>query len=149
MNNNRPLIFTLIIIIFATILSETIGMLILHHTKTPHNNLVLIDALLLIILLLPIIYVFMYKPMSFDMKKLADLNEEKEKIIKKFGLAFDEIKKLEGVIPICASCKKIRDDVGYWTQVEQYISEHSELKFSHGICPECAIKLYPKYFKNK
>ena len=49
--------------------------------------------------------------------------------------AREEIKSLRGIIPICASCKKIRDDKGYWNQIEAYISEHSEADFSHGICP--------------
>jgi hypothetical protein len=57
--------------------------------------------------------------------------------------ALDKIKTLRGIIPICASCKKIRDDKGYWNQLERYIDEHSEAHFSHGICPECAAKLYP------
>jgi hypothetical protein len=53
------------------------------------------------------------------------------------------VKTLSGYLPICASCKKIRDDKGYWNQVEAYISEHSEIEFSHGLCPDCAKKLYP------
>ncbi len=57
--------------------------------------------------------------------------------------ALAEIKVLRGFIPICASCKKIRDDKGYWSQVEEYISERSEAKFTHGICPDCMDKLYP------
>ena len=57
--------------------------------------------------------------------------------------AHDEVKVLSGFLPICASCKQIRDDKGYWTQIESYIREHSEAEFSHSICPECAKKLYP------
>jgi len=56
--------------------------------------------------------------------------------------ALKEIKTLKGIIPICASCKKIRDDEGYWNQVESYIQQHSEAKFSHSICPECSDELY-------
>jgi hypothetical protein len=56
-------------------------------------------------------------------------------------------KTLRGIIPICSSCKRIRDDKGYWHQVEVYISEHSEADFSHGICEECARKLYPEVYK--
>lgn len=56
--------------------------------------------------------------------------------------ALAEVKKLSGLLPICASCKKIRDDDGYWRQIESYIGEHSEAYFSHGLCPECAKKLY-------
>lgn len=58
-------------------------------------------------------------------------------------LANNEIKTLKGFIPICASCKKIRDDKGFWNQLEKYISEHTDATFSHSICPECVEKLYP------
>jgi hypothetical protein len=64
------------------------------------------------------------------------IHGEKEK-------ALLEVKKLTGLLPICASCKKIRDDKGYWNQIELYIRDRSEVEFSHGICPECAKKLYP------
>jgi hypothetical protein len=57
-----------------------------------------------------------------------------------------KIKTLGGLIPICASCKKIRDDKGYWQQVEVYIRDHSEAEFSHGLCPECAQRLYPEFY---
>ena len=63
--------------------------------------------------------------------------------------ALDLVNLLSGYLPICASCKKIRDDKGYWQAVENYISSHSEAKFSHGICPECIKKLYPEIQQNK
>ena len=55
-----------------------------------------------------------------------------------------EIKTLSGLLPICASCKKIRDDKGYWNQIEGYIQKHSAAKFSHGMCPKCSDELYGK-----
>jgi PAS domain S-box-containing protein len=61
------------------------------------------------------------------------------------SMALSEVKILSGFLPICAACKKIRDDKGYWNQIETYIREHSEAEISHGICPECAEKLYPGY----
>nr|WP_319396509.1 hypothetical protein [uncultured Desulfobacter sp.] len=57
--------------------------------------------------------------------------------------AFEEIKTLRGIIPICSSCKKIRDDKGYWSRIETYIKKHSDADFTHGVCPECIKKLYP------
>ena len=57
--------------------------------------------------------------------------------------ALVQIKVLKGIIPICSSCKKIRDDAGYWQQVEDYISKHSDVLFSHGICDDCLKSLYP------
>ena len=58
-----------------------------------------------------------------------------------------EIRYLRGLLPICASCKSIRDTAGYWTQIEQYIEAHSDASFTHGICPDCARKLYPDFRK--
>ena len=69
------------------------------------------------------------------------------KLIKELTEALDSIKILKGFLPICASCKKIRDDNGNWVQMEKYITQHSEAVFSHGVCDECAKKLYPAYFK--
>ena len=59
------------------------------------------------------------------------------------------VKILKGLLPICATCKKVRDDKGYWNQIEQYISDHSEADFSHGICPDCIAKYYPRHRGNK
>ncbi len=56
-----------------------------------------------------------------------------------------KIKQLSGLLPICSHCKKIRDDRGYWQRIEVYINKHSDAKFSHAICPECADKYYPQY----
>ncbi len=68
--------------------------------------------------------------------------EEREKLIRELQEALAKVKTLTGLLPICASCKKIRDDKGYWNQIEAYIRDHSEAEFSHGICPECMKKLY-------
>ena len=72
------------------------------------------------------------------------LEEEKEHLIQELKNSLEQVKLLSGLIPICASCKKIRDDQGFWTQVESYIAKHSEAQFSHGICPDCIRKLYPQ-----
>lgn len=75
----------------------------------------------------------------------AKLEEERERLIAELQDALATIKTLVGLIPMCASCKKIRDDEGYWQSVERYIEEHSYAEFSHGICPDCLRKLYPEY----
>jgi two-component SAPR family response regulator len=74
-------------------------------------------------------------------------NAEKEltTLIYNLQKALDEIKTLKGIVPICSNCKKIRDDKGFWEQVDAYVSKHTDAKFSHSICPECAKKLYPEY----
>jgi PAS domain S-box-containing protein len=69
--------------------------------------------------------------------------EEREKQILELKGALQKVRTLSGFLPICASCKKIRDDKGYWTQIEAYIADHSDAEFSHAICPECMKKLYP------
>lgn len=73
------------------------------------------------------------------------IEQEKERLIGELQRALAEVKKLSGFLPICASCKKIRDDKGYWNQIEEYIRTHSDARFSHGICPDCAKKLYPDF----
>jgi len=77
-----------------------------------------------------------------DMMKLRRLNQELRDSNAQLQQALDKVKVLSGMLPICASCKKIRDDKGYWNQLEVYIESHSEALFSHGLCPECADKLY-------
>jgi two-component system, sensor histidine kinase and response regulator len=74
---------------------------------------------------------------------------ERERLIKELQAAAADIKVLSGLVPICANCKKIRDDKGYWTQLEGYIQEHSQAKFSHGVCPDCMEKLYPNFLPKK
>jgi len=76
------------------------------------------------------------------LSNLKETNEEKEKVIQELRATLAEVKILRGFLPICASCKKIRDDKGYWNQIEAYIEKHSEAQFSHGICQDCAEKLY-------
>jgi PAS domain S-box-containing protein len=79
-----------------------------------------------------------------DKKKAV---QERESLIYDLQHALSEVKALSGLLPICSSCKKIRDDKGYWNNLEQYISKHSEAEFSHGICPDCAQKLYPELYR--
>jgi hypothetical protein len=74
-----------------------------------------------------------YKERSITIQKLQD--------------SLKKVKKLSGMLPICCSCKKIRNDEGYWDQIEQYIGEHADIQFSHGICPDCSKKLYPDFCK--
>jgi hypothetical protein len=61
--------------------------------------------------------------------------------------ALDHIKQLQGMLPICSVCKNIRDDKGYWNRIDTYLSKHSEVEFSHSICPDCAKNLYPQFYK--
>lgn len=77
------------------------------------------------------------------------MERERERLIKDLQEALAHVKTLSGLLPICANCKKIRDDQGYWHQVDRFIAQHTDVNFSHGICPECAHKMYPGLFPDK
>ncbi len=86
-----------------------------------------------------------YKGIVADITKEIEMRNEREKLIVDLTDAVNKIKTLKELIPICSSCKKIRNDEGYYEQVEEYISKHTDSKFSHGICPDCMKKLYADY----
>ena len=81
-----------------------------------------------------------------DITERKKVEEEREKLILELKDALSNVKILSGLLPICASCKKIRNDKGYWEQIEMYVKNHSEADFSHGLCPDCARKLYPDFY---
>jgi CheY-like chemotaxis protein len=81
--------------------------------------------------------------------ELRRAEKEREAIIKELKTALNDVKILKGLIPICATCKMVRDDKGYWKHVERYISEHSEAEFTHGICPDCSEKMMKGYGKEE
>ena len=78
------------------------------------------------------------------MRVLANKNRQLKLEMERLNHALSEINTLSGLIPICASCKSIRDDSGFWHRVETYVAERSDASFSHGICPECTDALYPE-----
>ena len=80
-----------------------------------------------------------------DLTALKRAEEDLQKTNEELRNALSEIKVLRGILPICSNCNKIRDDKGYWERVESYISNRTDVQFSHGICPECMQKLYPDY----
>jgi len=84
-----------------------------------------------------------------DITERKQIETGKEKFFSEQKDALAKVKTLSGFLPICASCKKIRDDKGYWNQMEAYIRDHSEAEFSHGICPECAKKMYPDLYEDE
>ena len=93
-----------------------------------------------------------------EKKRLSDrkrAEDERENLITDLKEALAKVRTLSGLLPICSSCKKIRDDKGYWNQLETYILEHSQAEFTHGLCPDCMKKLYGAYldgeneFKNR
>jgi PAS domain S-box-containing protein len=87
-------------------------------------------------------YIVGYQGIIRDITERKRAEEERETLIHELQDALANIRRLRGLLPICASCKKIRDDKGYWNQLETFIQEHSEAEFSHGFCPDCMKKLY-------
>ncbi len=81
--------------------------------------------------------------MIIDITDRKQAEQERERLVLELQEALAKVKTLSGLLPICSSCKKIRDDKGYWNQIEKYIVDHSEAEFSHGICPQCLADLYP------
>jgi PleD family two-component response regulator len=78
--------------------------------------------------------------------RLADQVHELSELNQRLQEALDQVKTLTGLLPICANCKKVKDDQGYWHQVEVYVQEHSDAEFSHGFCPDCLHELYPEFY---
>jgi len=74
---------------------------------------------------------------------------DREQLLRAYEDALNKVKTLGGLLPICCSCKKIRDDSGYWKQIEEYIRQHSDAEFSHGICPDCLKRLFPQYSQDE
>ncbi len=83
---------------------------------------------------------------ALDITEIMTARKDREKLIRDLQHALARVKTLSGLLPICAACKKIRDDKGYWNQIETYITCHSNAEFSHGICPDCQHRLYPELF---
>ncbi len=107
------------------------------------------DSSLLVLIISPALYFFLLSPLLHHIAERKQAEEAQKKLVFELQAALAKVKTLSGLLPICASCKKIRDDKGYWNQIESFISEHSEAEFSHGFCPECAAKLYPEFYKKK
>lgn len=85
-----------------------------------------------------------YRGIDRDITARKQAERERERLIAELREALAHIKTLRGLLPICASCKKIRDDQGYWRQVEAYMMERTDVQFTHGICPDCTKTLYPE-----
>jgi len=101
-----------------------------------------------VVILIPIVvfvgFILIYnRRLRREIRARQMAEREREQVINELQTALSNIKQLKGLLPICASCKKIRDDQGYWQQVEEYLLEHSEAEFSHSLCPDCIRKLYP------
>ena len=105
---------------------------------------------LLVSFMLSVLVPAMISPViSYGFSRLIEMldqsEQRNEELILELQKTLANLKTLKGLLPICSSCKKIRNDSGYWSQIEDYIGSHSEAEFTHGICPDCFKKLYPQY----
>lgn len=123
--------------------AEAIVMLILSamsHRLSVLGEAVL-DAVMLTVIVLPVLYMLFYRPLNAHISQRERAEEGRERLIGELRTALEKIKVLSGLLPVCASCKRIREG-GSWVSMEKYISERSEAQFTHSICDECAKRLY-------
>jgi hypothetical protein len=135
-------------IVISTTPKETVKKLLVDFTI---EYILSTAGIVLIIILVAMLIVYLINRLNISLQdeilSRRRAEQEKEKVIVELKDAISKIKILSGLIPICASCKKIRDDKGYWNQIEVYISEHSEAEFTHGLCSDCTKKIYPEFYK--
>jgi PAS domain S-box-containing protein len=86
---------------------------------------------------------------AYDITERKKIEDERTKMIEQLNETLSKVRTLSGLLPICANCKKIRDDHGYWQKLETFVHEHSNAEFSHSICPDCMEKLYPDFTQKK
>jgi hypothetical protein len=127
--------------IFSTIASELVFTMYFHATDLVNWFGHFLKILSFLFIYIAIIETGLRYPYLLLFRDLKRRERELEKALR-------EVRQLSGMLPICASCKKIRDDKGYWQQVEVYIKEHAGVDFSHSICPDCQKKLYPELKEN-
>lgn len=103
----------------------------------------MLDALTLIVVMFPVLYLGAFRPARAEIDRRVQSEVAKDCAIADLQAALAEVKTLQGILPMCANCKKIRDDSGYWHAVEVYLTIHADAEFSHGLCSDCAAQLYP------
>jgi PAS domain-containing protein len=85
-----------------------------------------------------------FRTLIRDVTERVEAERQMQRLIEELQDALAQVKALEGLLPICASCKKVRDDDGYWSRLEAYLGQHSNVEFSHAICPDCMQRMYPE-----
>ncbi len=135
--------YLFLIVIFSIFVVDGIVVFILHPFADLSVHIeVLFSGLLIILILLPVLYLFFLKPLKIHIEERRKIEDEQKKVISELGEALEKVKLLSGLLPICASCKRILDNKGNWTNLEKYISERTEAEFTHSICPDCEERLY-------
>lgn len=128
------------VLIVGLVFVTEFGVMLVLHFVFPRLDRIgeaVVDSLLLIIVVGPVIVVTLMQ------RRRAE--HEREAVIQELQKALAKVKTLSGLLPICASCKNIRNDGGYWSQIEVYVRDHSDAEFSHSLCPPCARTLYGEF----
>jgi hypothetical protein len=131
----RTPLYLFIITIVSIFVAEAIVMLVI--SNLPPLSVfseALIDSTFLVVIVFPVLYFFLLRPLKVIFRN-------QEKLIIELQEALANVKTLRGLMPICAWCKKVRDDKGYWKEVEEYVRDHTDADFSHGMCPQCYVKV--------
>jgi hypothetical protein len=137
------LVYLLGVSLATVVLAEAVVMLVLPLLPPLSVGVTaLLDAALLGLVVYPLLYLLVFRPLRRQLRRAREAEDRHRRLVRELGEALAEVKRLSGLLPICASCKKIRDDKGYWSHVESYIAAHSEAMFSHSLCPACARTLF-------
>jgi hypothetical protein len=139
-----PFVFQLLIAsLVAKILSELVFTLYLGVYDSLNFSGHILKFISVFLIYRAIVNTGLKNPYNLLVRNLNQSRTDLEKERDELKHAMEQIKQLEGLLPICSSCKKIRDDKGYWNQIETYVMQHANVNFTHGICPDCSQKLYP------
>ena len=136
--DNRPWKFVLLIAA-AVFIAEAIIMVAL-NLVWPHPTQweFFVDAVMLVLVMAPLLYIWLYRPLVIEIEERKAAEARLEDAVRELTAALENVRNLRGLLPICAWCRKIRNDRGYWQQLEAYVVENSDAEFTHGICPDCA-----------
>ena len=144
-NNIRIFIVSIVLYVLGLLLVENRFPDLLVAYDSPFQQFIDIGLSLILCLLINILVIHsIYREYLREREMKDNLLQQALLDKEEIETMYREIKILQGFLPICASCKKIRDEKGDWNQIEKYLSEHSEAKLSHGVCPECVGRLYPE-----
>lgn len=139
-NSPRYLVLFTSMLVFAV--EAAIMALIQYLPRIGPLQEAILDAVVLMLVVFPVFHFVILKPMESHISDKARIETEKNDLIRELQKASREVQTLQGIIPICAWCKNIRTDEGYWQKVEIYISKHTRADFTHSICPQCVDAIY-------
>lgn len=140
--NYRPSYLVLFTSVLVFAVEAMIMVLIQYLPRIGPWQEAILDAVVLLLVVFPVFHYVILKPIDAHIADKARIEAENNKLIAELQETLREVQTLQGIIPICAWCKNIRTDDGYWQKVETYISEHSRADFTHSICPQCADAIY-------